>query len=1117
MALTDVPAVAHTTQEQAWAYLYQFVMATVEKCWAAGACIWPRSSHVWESGTVPAGITNTSFSDTSKTWCVPGATTYIDPWSCSPAPVGTPSSQINTQWYVVFDSNDPSEVVGPVPITSWTTGGTLNFATIADYITAKVVPSLASLVGRTYNIIGWSFPLWWSQRIMQWPNSYEYTGGTVENGIGKLDGNGAALPDSPSHTFIRDTSKRFTVNQHLGRDLLLYGDDGRLHRVVITSNTTNHPENTLTFATQTWTPAIGSAYVVVATNAKAWPGRTPTHYTTWYAGASDSYISHFYPSDQRGTWPFPATTVHIPGHAPFGDCSDCSGRDEQAFDFDRWSEEPYGSMDDDDICCGRPRDKPYAPYLWSTIRGIQLALESICVSYVEDKSYAGLAAIPYLNVAELFKLAQAFESSINVQTCTTGNVESVGAGGVNNVIAISGFTMPAGHTSIQVYYSIHPPFSAFGPQQYKAGRGWMTAANRLMDESSNLVFTQSDPSATPPLVGDDARTIVLTPTWHRFEELEFQRLYNQPGIFVPDTVTDPFSGVVTAVDPPAPVVWDGISNDCYGVGHWEKRPKSTNYIRRKHEAQSFTAAQGFEWEAGDAFANGDVARFRGEPEAGPNIKADTGTDGTGQFFTDISDPLAPYFERAYVGRLGLQQQEAREAQTAGVAEDGDTFFIKDSKKHWFDMQYHGGYARIESGTATGGSTTSLIDSNKIDPNPSSPTVIGACYWLASRFRGFTGPYVGFVIEVDLIINGATVTYQRLIQTGTTATATLTWTEPLPQSASGKPYRIKEVYFLSRYHDRTITLTPIDANGFPGTPLTRTVTGNSDDCIFFTPALPTKAVAGWLYAVTDPQPGAVLKYASSTQTWTPPTGADAVRTGVATPANWHSRTNENSPHIKVRFGKFMHGDIWGVELGNQIGAVLKALTLLRWDNCSWTSRAVDATPENNHETESACATHLSTLGAMEGEAIGNCSALWISPDESAAAPLARASAAESDITSPGCICYAASRRYAYLVANGLCNRIPLALTFYAMGDYPSGLGPTGCPNKHAFNNFGDSIALQTFTSFGGSAAAIRTTGRAKLGTLAFPTISFCGSVVSVATEGYDTIRETVLVRPTFTYA
>jgi hypothetical protein len=628
---------------------------------------------------------------------------------------------------------------------------------------------------------------------MEWPNVTEYAKGTIEDLTAGFDAMHVAVAASPTFTGFRDSQQRWVPNEHVGRDLLVYSNESPsfLKRVAITANTAD----TITYSTKTWKPAIGTNWCIVASGGRAYPGKAPVYPYWWYRGIMDSFASH-HPTDVIGSASMPAGTIQTPGQGPGGECDRPL---DVAWDSDVWTEPTIAP---DDQLCGRPADKPYAPDLFKTIRGLQLAIESLSPDYVEAKSYDGASSVPNLNPAEMFRLA-----GINSFTGTSGAVagSSGNDGSSNNQIAVSGVTLP--YHPIQVWYSFKDteaaPTGGMGTEgghigdYYKWGRGYMLDNSTLVDESFDLVFRQDYDDGTNPIVrGDNGRPVTISAGWTRYVPREFKRMFNS-SVFIPDMVADIDTGELNPVDPAAPVKFDDESQDCYGVGAYRTRGKSDHYIERKHENQSYKEPQGFGWEAGDTFQTGDIARYIGDNFSDPSIGG-TATDGTSQFYKDAVHSDARYVDHYFTGIIDPKSQGDRDNQYGGIStEDGSTTWLKDKNQNWFDHQWFGGTMRTESGTATGGSTTSITDNTKDDSNESSPTNPLHCYWLLSRFPDASGPYVGFTVEVDYVDTSVmphvTTTYQRLITAGSHTTVGVSWAEALPHTASGCVYRIKEPY------------------------------------------------------------------------------------------------------------------------------------------------------------------------------------------------------------------------------------------------------------------------------------------------------------------------------------
>lgn len=953
MGWTGYPVVADT-QYAVWTFIRQTYYAVQERFRALGNCIWPRANRQWETGTVPAGITETSFTDSSKSghW---STVNTCPPWTDSgtggtPCPAHGPCDggyQGPISWRLIID--DPAaEMVVEADITSWTGSGTLNFHNIRDYVTSGQIPSVASLVGKTYYIIKVG-GIWWSDRIMEWPNAYEFAEGTVRTYTASST-DPSEFPASPTHNFIRDDKGGGWVdNEHVGRDLLLYGDDGFLKRVTITSNTFN----TLHFSTQTWTPVTNSPYCVVEAGARAIPGRAPLYELAWFRGYMDSWASHdVFDTDAPGNITaagMPTTWACIPGVPCGGTVEDCPNcRQTAAWDVDVWTEPD--EITPDDCTCGRQLDVCYTPDYWKTIRSLQAAVEALSYSYVETAAMAGgvNAGIAYLGGADIFRA-----NSINTYTGTTGNVQgAVGNdGSTNNQITVTltsttGLTFPC-----QVHVSIHRSNGV-----RTQGRGLLVNSTTLLGEvtttacsgSNVLNFTQAldqtvtdssclETTKTVTRPGDNGATVYISTGWTGYGPLEFKRMFRVDGVFIGDVITPPL-GDPFVQDPAQPSPWtpdpdNPTVHSCYGVGRYVKRAASTHLIERRRQVNDYSVTQGFSDE-GDAytycaFTTGMIARYGGDDFYGPSV-----TTG-GNDYIDLStspDITAPYWDRFFTGDgLSQRHQYYRHRQLGGYVTAAGTFFIQDKGKNWFDYQWFGGTMRTDIGTATSGSSTSLADNTKIDPDPGAPSVQGHCYWAASRFVGFAGPYVGFTVEIDRPEtddngNAITVTYKRLIVTGNETTIAITWNEPLVDrhgttfSASGLVYRIKEPYYLNRWIDRQLIL--IEPNGAKHT---TTIIGNADDTIFFTPIMGVTPDKDWRYVIKDPSTGTLWKWDGSK--WQPLLkGADTNRLGVPTghAQNFHNDSTQNLPWVVQRNGRYTIGDYLGPHIFNELHDTINSL-------------------------------------------------------------------------------------------------------------------------------------------------------------------------------------------------
>jgi hypothetical protein len=212
------------------------------------------------------------------------------------------------------------------------------------------------------------------------------------------------------------------------------------------------------------------------------------------------------------------------------------------------------------------------------------------------------------------------------------------------------------------------------------------------------------------------------------------------------------------------------------------------------------------------------------------------------------------------------------------------------------------------------SGTSLSDGSKS----------GSAFW-----NGTTGRWVGFVVEV--LIDG--VWHRRPITGHTVASQTISWAEALP--GTGTEYRIREpMYELNKWKGATVRIF------LPGVTVEREITHSDDDTLYFAsiatelaqaagpdgvPLGLTAIPAGTSYHIIDHQPGAVLRWNSTTGKWEKPTGNDP-RTGLP----FLSDLTANLPTLQRRFGRIRKGDYIHPTLFHELRDGINALVWQRGD-------------------------------------------------------------------------------------------------------------------------------------------------------------------------------------------
>lgn len=948
---------------------------------------WPPPGVVWTSGVIDsvtdngdgtfnANITSNGDWDLKCTGAVQRWVGYV----CSGCGLGylPPSYDL----IIELDRNDPFKFVRGHITTETYTGpapaaGVLKLSgasgyqnNIADAITAKFIPDLASLAGANYYILKAGAP-WVSDRLIDKPNEREQWRGSASAGsTGPWPG--AASGDTTVYMIITDTSTAppnpqliWTQDHYVDFEVLIYGDDGNLHRETILHNSgsRNGTGAGLLYIAQTaYVP--GGIYTIIPAGAKGIPGRDGWRRRQWYAGYALGAPTHL-PDDTVGSWPFAQQDAIWADGDPCTIPSSCADTSHNAFDID--VQVPFDSG------CTPGRAGDYlAPGYWKTIRSWQNDVVNLSPSFVEKKSYDGATAIPSFTPATFF-------NSLGINSGTSAL----------SYVSGTSFTFSVGSTSPYIGRLIF--WTVLNADGSVEGSGTSTP------NGSGLV------SVTAAHPADDGKTVIYSAGWTRFEPRHFQYLFPKTN-FIPDTGGTPLG----PIDPPVAGLTDPPDGtyDCVGVGTWIRREKSNGY--------AVYAGRGKPGE-GDAFVTGEYARYMGDSAGDPSI-------------TGGPLLLAPYWDRFFRGTYKDQNQKERNNSKVGTLTAGGLGWLADGLKHWWtDTPANGGILRIESGTATGGNTTSLSDSLKDTTNH---TLEYGCWWAVTRFVGsgfmigtgssaLVNPYKGFILEVDknysgsvltvdgtddkkvtnfsrpfvysdigmtLVVTGGggwlpgsykilnvvsgtaildsspapvsftsgiwtlTTTYKRVITSSSIGaggiTVNFTAVDDLAV-ANTDVYRIYEPkYELDKWEGRLVQIMRSDKTKF-----FRTAQHNDDGTIFFDPAEtnpmdqssslpnPTVPQPGWTYTIREPGFGSVWRWDGSK--FVDPGGEDdAVRLGVLVPKKFQRsedggitpNTRNLESHVK-RYGAMIRMDAITlelmVELFNSINALVWTLKDFDW--------------------------------------------------------------------------------------------------------------------------------------------------------------------------------------------
>lgn len=780
------------------------------------------------------------------------------------------------------------------------TGGTatsVTFAdTINDYITAGIIPNLGVLAGKSYFIIKRD-GLWWADREdsksrwPSWPNGF-VVGGPGKQQLWSADLTSATNESLTSHldtfknlncvTFDAGELQSWDKDRWKNYELLVYGSDGYLHRVVITGNNTD----TLTFAPQTWTPQ--GNFIICEPGMRGFPSRRHGVPKWWYSGYQESYRTHL-PNDTLGAVNMPVPSILISR----GTIEPCDPPDlDDIFDIDYY-------IPGDDICADQHGDVFLTPDFWKTRRALQISVEGLVGSFTDLQLVSS-------NPQTLYTLASVLkQANINGQTTTISTVDNM-----TNVATIAAINMPR-----------KTPGSALETS--------MTGYFTVYDDDNNVVASGTGTFTSTTLVSGSTLTdalngfrVVLSWGWTRYWPREFGRYYPAT-VFIPDNDTG--EGGAGIIDP-AHVVNLALSG-CFGVGQWIFRDRSTSY----REKNGF----GFDGDSGTAFINGEMARFVGTHWAQP----DTGYSTTAPMTRSVADDddTLPYWDHFTVGERLPTAQSVEDLAHIGRATSGGTNYLTDTDKTWYDTVWYepSGNMRTESGTASSGSTTTIVDTSKTN----NVLQNAHCFWDTGRFDGLAGAYVTFPIKITQDRSGTTTTYHTFItassQTGANTTITFRAVTGMPAVQSGDTYEINEPYEINRFQQRILRITKSS-----GEVIETTILGNDDTTLFFD-ALPdgkfVEAEDG--YEIIEAEFGSVFKWNSSTNKWVDLEPGDADPRG-------HSpgRSDDgffvdppafNLPTTVTWYGRAMSGDYSGIQF-SELYAVLNKLYKVPHTGWLWTS-------------------------------------------------------------------------------------------------------------------------------------------------------------------------------------
>lgn len=650
--------------------------------------------------------------------------------------------------------------------------------------------------------------------------------------------------------YIVDSSQSWTDDELNTKELMIYNTGGRLKRLTI-SDTVSGTHLLFSPIGDTLT----GEFSVVEPNTICIPGRTPGALHLWYGGTTEAWWTH----NPEDIWtdnigsPGTIGTTNMPSSQESWNTfngSICEQANYSSFDVDLWSEF-------DEICS--EADDSKAPNFTKTVRALQKACEDLSFSFVEEKSYDGAIVIPTITPAEMFKLA-----TVNYINTFTTTSDSSG----NFAFTVTGLP-PGSHT---VYYT-----TRLSDQPIDNLLEFGTSS--ISNGDSITYFSALYPSR------DGNCCVALG--WTRKYPKEFRYMYDRT-VFIPGVEAD-----LDIADPP--------SDEAPGI--WTTRVKSSGY--KEH------SSMGFINDTGSGFINGDKARFSGDNGNDPGLNPNDLVDAANPPFSYSYD--TPYNDFFYEGRFDTSIESDISNAKQGILTSGTVNFIYDNLQDWWNAPFGYGTLRTETGTSTGGSSGTLIDTTK-SGNP---------FWQTS-----TGRWNNFILEIlDGSHAGKLV---PIIETNNPSSGTLTFDSSYGIVASGGiSYRIREPAYINNIWASGILTVTRYTDGYSES---RRIVQNNDKYLFVTPSFSFIPSGGDTYNINKRETGGTWEWSSSGNEWIRPNPTNIYQPGIL-------------PDTITKYGRIMKGDyVWA----NTLNEIYECLNVLNWtkETLTWTSREDGVTPETN---------------------------------------------------------------------------------------------------------------------------------------------------------------------------
>jgi hypothetical protein len=942
-----------------------------------GSWMWPPSNMAWNSGTIVSATLDTTAHTLTidcgtVNWTPAGDSCDSDRWlgGCSACALcWVPGSY---DFCIEPDLDDPLKTTrAPITGQTWaadstgTGDGTLvvDSRPYENAVTAGFIPDCTSyLVGQTYYIMKSGTGLLSTERLPDKPTDpHEWTGTVSIGGYSTTTGNGyldCFVQDdktNPDPYDIADPPVSWAINQWVGHQALFFTNDGVLHRVDITANastqltfgtadsssssshsssSSSHPAGSSSSSASSSSSSGGSSssstssssssssgdglpiigpFLIVKPAHTGMPGRVITPIWSWYSGYPQGWWTHDPVSDG-------VTSTNLMGFsAPTSVATMPCPTPECDDTATIQTNDTDGQIDPQTTCdCGNAGNF-VAPNYYKTWRALQHDIVGTANSFVDLTR----KPLEYNTPTFLLALGDGDAYSTTGSFVDTGNM-TVGSGPTG-----PGLTYPRGVTYV------------------------------VADADGNFVGTNNGTLSTPTnLQGEfssdqDGRAIVVGLGLVRWKPRRFAHMFSR-------TCIVPTYGDGGGVVYPPEVQFDSSGHaQCY-VGIWKKLGPSTTYLEYGDDGRGFETAE--------PYIDGDLVRYVGDGDNAPGIIPNETTDNT--------PGLLPYFNHFYRGNFNKVNQTARDQSRIGSIHSGTANSFTDLSKDWWNDNLNVGVATTMTGTATGGSTTTLSDSTKDTTDDTQPWI---CWFDPGRFLGFTGtgPYCEFILEIST--DGDFTEYDRAGGGGSETSSSSSsgvhkvWRVPVTGCTvgsggvtfeftavtgltveSGYSWRIREPsYEVNKWQTRSMSLHSPSGHNY-----TTTCTFSDDCTAWFDELVPvdggseTIVTHGWTYLINEPKTGGVYKWDEDAGQWTVPNGADTARDGVTTPENFLVDQTANLENYVKDWG-YVHK--WDVFSGIMFDEIYRAINLLKATTMepTWTDKSCETCdPVNNYGVGSA---------------------------------------------------------------------------------------------------------------------------------------------------------------------